>query len=506
MSHVRTAVVPLAAERCAAAGAPAGACVDLRPVYDRPILHFAVAEAREAGIERFVFVICDDDGDAPDTGANGQLIRAIHAAELAPGEVAVVRGAPGGGLAGALAAARSLLDGAPFAVVTPELLRLAPRGGLDRAVRAFEPGVAAVAGCVEVDEAELFGFDVVEPAGAGVARVRHRAAPTATGSRLAVFGRWVAGPELLDLVDEDGGSLADAVDRLARHRPVRFVELAGEAFDTRTATGLLKATMARARACPAGATALAQAHRDHLDEGVETARSAALARRYGGLDPRALLTQLVHADFADRIALVSSFGAESIVLLHMIARIEPTLPVLFSDTGQLFAETLDYQRRVAAELGLVDVRAVRPDPARLAELDPEGRLHADDPDRCCELRKTAPMAAALGPFNAWITGRKRYQSRLRAELPPFEEDGAGRIKVNPLVGWSRADVEAYISRHDLPRHPLVARGYASIGCAPCTSPVAPGEDERAGRWRGREKSECGLHLDGGRLVRDAADR
>jgi phosphoadenosine phosphosulfate reductase len=504
MGAVRTAVLPFALARCAGGDGDArGPRAELRPVYDRPILHFAVAEARRAGIERFVFVA--GAPDAAPSGANVELIEATHGTDLAPGEVCFVRGPAGRGLAGALAAARELVDGEPFAVVEPELLRLAPAGGLDLVVRAFEPGVAAVVGCVEAGDDALFRFDVVEPAGDTVARLRRRPAPTATTSRLAAFGRWVADPALLDTIDATTASLAEAVDRLARRRPVRVVELAGEAFDTRTPSGLLKATIARARACPVGASVVAQAQRDHVDAGVETPRSAALTRRYDGLDPRALLTQLVVDDFAGELALVSSFGADSVVLLHMIARIAPDLPVLFLDTGKLFAETARYRDALTAELGLADVRDVRPGPARLAAADPDGGLHARAPDRCCALRKTEPLEAALDGFAAWITGRKRFQSALRAEMPLFEEDGAGRIKVNPLAAWSRADVEAYIARHDLPRHPLVAKGYASIGCAPCTSPVAPGEDERAGRWRDSDKTECGLHLEGGRLVRGAAE-
>jgi len=502
MRAVRTAVLPFAVGRCAEGdGGARGPRAELWPVYDRPILHFAVAEARRAGVERFVVVACAPDADA--SAANTDLIEATHGTDLAPGEVCLVRGPAGRGLAGALDAARERIGREPFAVIEAELLRLAPGGGLDLAVRAFEPGVAAVVGCIEAADDALFRFDVVEPAGDAVARLRRRPAPTATTSRLAAFGRWVAGPELLDAVDATTADLAEAVDRLARSRPVRAVKLDGDAFDTRTASGLLKANIARARSCPVGASVVAQAHRDHLDAGVETPRSAALARRYDGLDPRALLTQLAVDDFAGEIALVSSFGADSVVLLHMIARIAPELPVLFLDTGKLFAETLRYRHALGAELGLTDVRDLRPDPARLAAADPDGELHLRAPDHCCALRKIEPLEAALDGFAAWITGRKRHQNALRAEMPLFEEDGVGRIKVNPLAAWSRADVEAYMESHGLRRHPLVAKGYASIGCAPCTSPVAPGEDERAGRWRDSEKTECGLHLVGGRPARRA---
>jgi phosphoadenosine phosphosulfate reductase len=167
--------------------------------------------------------------------------------------------------------------------------------------------------------------------------------------------------------------------------------------------------------------------------------------------------------------------------------------VLFLETGMLFAETLRYQLDVAARLGLSDVRLIRPDSRDLFAQDPEGDLHSRAPDACCAIRKTAPLDRALVPFDAWITGRKRFQSGDRAALEFFEA-GDLRIKVNPLAHWTRADVTDYMDNNKLPRHPLVAQGYPSIGCAPCTSRVAPGEDPRAGRWRGREKTECGIHF------------
>ena len=200
------------------------------------------------------------------------------------------------------------------------------------------------------------------------------------------------------------------------------------------------------------------------------------------------------------VALVSSFGADSVVLLHMAARIDPNVPVIFLETGMLFPETLAYQRDVAARLGLTDIRVVRPDATDLFLHDPDGDLHGRDPDLCCTLRKVRPLELALQGVDAWVTGRKRVQGGDRAALPLFEVE-AGRIKANPLAAWTGADLSAYLDRHDLPRHPLVARGYPSIGCAPCTSKVAPGEDPRAGRWRGRAKTECGIHFAGGVTVR-----
>ncbi len=205
-----------------------------------------------------------------------------------------------------------------------------------------------------------------------------------------------------------------------------------------------------------------------------------------------------------KIAMVSSFGAESVALLHMVSLVDRSVPVLFLDTQMLFPETLAYQRDVAEQLGLSDVRVIQPDRTELFLRDPDGDLHLRDPDACCRLRKVEPLQDALEPFDAWITGRKRFQGAEREALEFFEEeDGVGRIKVNPLAHWTRDNVVDYIDNNKLPRHPLIAQGYPSIGCAPCTSPVENGEDPRAGRWRGQIKTECGIHFVNGKAVRAA---
>lgn len=207
---------------------------------------------------------------------------------------------------------------------------------------------------------------------------------------------------------------------------------------------------------------------------------------------------------AGQIALVSSFGAESVVLLHMAAVIDPAVPVLFVDTELLFTETLVYQQEVSERLGLRNVQVIRAED--IAEKDPYGALRFSDTDACCHLRKTVPLQNALSGYDGWITGRKRFQSGSRAALDFFEvEDGTGRIKVNPLAHWAPEDVRAYMEENRLPRHPLVAQGYPSIGCAPCTSKVAEGEDPRAGRWRDQNKEECGIHIVDGKLTRKGAD-
>ncbi len=233
-------------------------------------------------------------------------------------------------------------------------------------------------------------------------------------------------------------------------------------------------------------------------------RADDLNARYRHHAASAVLRHALSDPQVGRIALVSSFGAESVVLLHMLAMIDRTVPVLFIDTQMLFAETLDYQRQVAARLELTDLRIIHAQPEAVAATDPDGQLHGSDPDACCALRKTEPLERALDGFDAWITGRKRFQASTRAALEFFEADTDGRLKVNPLAHWDKADVQDYMINNRLPRHPLVARGYPSIGCAPCTSPVKPGEDERAGRWRGAAKEECGIHFVNGKLVRTGA--
>ncbi|HUG61337.1 MAG TPA: phosphoadenylyl-sulfate reductase [Methylomirabilota bacterium] len=223
------------------------------------------------------------------------------------------------------------------------------------------------------------------------------------------------------------------------------------------------------------------------------AEARALAAVFDGAPAEDILRAAIRTHFPGQIAMVSSFGADSAVLLHMASRIDAGVPVVFIDTGKLFGETLRYRDRVIERLGLTDVRSVRPAPKRLDAVDPEGTLWFRDTDACCAVRKVEPLSIALDGFEAWITGRKRYQAETRARLPAFEAD-AGRIKVNPLAGWTSADVEAYRLAHDLPAHPLVADGFRSIGCMPCTDRVTEGEDERAGRWRGKDKTECGIHL------------
>jgi phosphoadenosine phosphosulfate reductase len=229
--------------------------------------------------------------------------------------------------------------------------------------------------------------------------------------------------------------------------------------------------------------------------------AAELDVRYAAASPQQVLEAATRELFPGRLALVSSFGTEAAVLLALAAEVDRSLPVLFVDTRKLFGETLRYRDELIAMLGLTDVRTIQPDRDLLNRRDEDEMLWRKDPDACCHIRKTLPLAGSLEGFDAWITGRKRFQSSTRAAIPVFEEQG-GRIKVNPLASWSKTDLENEFDRRGLPRHPLEADGFLSVGCYTCTERVAPGADPRSGRWAGKEKTECGIHfasLDGSSL-------
>lgn len=230
-------------------------------------------------------------------------------------------------------------------------------------------------------------------------------------------------------------------------------------------------------------------------------RASDLNDRYRHHSATSVLERALTDPLIGRIALVSSFGAESVVLLHMVSVMDRTTPVIFLDTHLLFPETLAYQMELADTLGLTDVRRITPSPSQIARTDPFGKLRQHDKDACCALRKTVPLDFALHGFDAWITGRKRFQSDTRAALEFFEPEGQERLKINPLAHWTPDNIREYMSENNLPKHPLVAQGYPSIGCAPCTTKVAEGEDPRAGRWRGEDKTECGIHFVDGKIVR-----
>ncbi|MEL7446331.1 MAG: phosphoadenylyl-sulfate reductase, partial [Pseudomonadota bacterium] len=240
---------------------------------------------------------------------------------------------------------------------------------------------------------------------------------------------------------------------------------------------------------------------DRIDTGPRFSEHDAvrLNRMFRGSSTQEMLDAVIKGSLAGDIAVVSSFGAESAVLLHLIAQVDPGVPVLFLETGKHFAETLQYRDDLADRLGLTNLKILTPDEAELAKKDETGLRWSYDPDGCCEIRKVKPLAKALADFDASFTGRKAFQSKTRANLPRFEidtSDAQGRLKINPLIDWSSEDIEAYFEEHDLPRHPLVAEGYPSIGCSPCTGKVGDGEDPRSGRWKGWDKTECGIHQPG----------
>ncbi len=233
-----------------------------------------------------------------------------------------------------------------------------------------------------------------------------------------------------------------------------------------------------------------------LDAGAaRSERADQLEARFGQLAPQAVIERALEENFAGGVAAVSSFGADSAVLLHMIAGIDRALPVIFLDTGKHFGETLEYRDALAADLGLTNVVIVQPLQDSLVQHDPKGDLHLSSTDACCDIRKVEPMARSVEPYGAWFTGRKRFQSSTRTALPVFEAVGP-RIRINPLARWGTTELANYMRSHRLRENPLVAYGYLSIGCFPCTQPVQPGEDARSGRWAGQAKTECGIHMPG----------
>lgn len=234
-------------------------------------------------------------------------------------------------------------------------------------------------------------------------------------------------------------------------------------------------------------TALRSDFRLALETGAQ-----ALDAAFVGLDATDVLKRASEI-YSNELCAVSSFGAESAVILHMLAQTAPDTPVLFLDTHKLFRETLEYRDHLVKQLGLTNVRTLSPDPSHLQADDPDGDLSSRNPDMCCHIRKTLPLIKALSGYKVWISGRKRHHGGTRAELPLVEIQD-GKLKINPLFDWSFEKIATYYEKHELPRHPLVAKGYPSIGCVPCTSPAAAGEDLRAGRWAGQNKTECGIHF------------
>ncbi|WP_249165903.1 phosphoadenylyl-sulfate reductase [Bradyrhizobium sp. AUGA SZCCT0431] len=225
---------------------------------------------------------------------------------------------------------------------------------------------------------------------------------------------------------------------------------------------------------------------------MDLSPAQALDRALRSASPAEVIEAALKTVGREKLAVVSSFGTESAALLKVMADVDPAIPVIFLDTGWLFEETLAYRDTLIATLGLRDVRSIKPLEETLSREDPDRELWFSDPDACCRIRKVEPLARALAPFSAWINGRKRFQGGLRAEMAVVEDDGA-RLKFNPFANVAREEIEAIYQLSKLPPHPLMASGYLSVGCMPCSSRTSPDEDARAGRWRGRAKTECGIH-------------
>ena len=229
-----------------------------------------------------------------------------------------------------------------------------------------------------------------------------------------------------------------------------------------------------------------------LAPAADLSRADQLDRALRVASPAQVIAAALEAVGRDRLALVSSFGTESAALLKVMADVDAAIPVIFLDTGWLFEETLAYRDTLIATLGLRDVRSIKPAEQALEREDPERELWFSDPDACCRIRKVEPLARALETFDGWINGRKRFQGGARAAIQVVEADGT-RLKFNPFANVSRPEIEAIYAQAKLPPHPLAAAGFLSVGCMPCTSRTSPDEDTRAGRWRGRPKTECGIH-------------
>jgi phosphoadenosine phosphosulfate reductase len=228
-----------------------------------------------------------------------------------------------------------------------------------------------------------------------------------------------------------------------------------------------------------------------------------IVESYAGLEGRQLIQTAVR-NHPGKVALLSSFGAESSVLLHMVSEIVPDLPVIFLDTEKLFSETLAYRDQLAVELGLTNIVNAHPDAEDIARVDPDGVLNTFDKDLCCHFRKTVPMQKAFAPYDIIISGRKRFHGAARSDLQ-YVTVQDGKVKLEPLAGFTALDLNNYMITHHLPSHPLKLQGFRSIGCVPCTTQGGNDADPRAGRWAGSDKTECGIHFSvNGKVIRTEA--
>ena len=241
---------------------------------------------------------------------------------------------------------------------------------------------------------------------------------------------------------------------------------------------------------------------------LSTSELEALNARFETAHPREVLRWALVDSGLERVAIASAFQAEGTVAIHMAVGIRPDVPILFLETGFQFAETLAFKERLTEQLGLnvVDLVGEYSNERQAAEFGE--RLYERDPEQCCEINKVRPMFEALRGLDAWITSVRRDSSPTRASTPIVDryelEPGREIVKVNPMATWTRPQVWGYLKEHDLPHNPLYDLGYASIGCAPCTRLRFAGEPERAGRWAGISKWECGIHVAESAVVVDAA--
>ncbi len=363
-----------------------------------------------------------------------------------------------------------------------------PQAGLEEieAARTLDPQTAlAVAGEAAIDTVWSAAADRVERI-----VVRFPAFRDGRGFTLAVRlrERGYAGR-----LEAEGDLLADQARHLARCGFDAVVLKPGaSAEDWRRELGAFSAVYQPAAdgVAPVWALRAARARQAARPTPEEQARS--LNARLGDADAQTCLGEVIAA-FPGRVAMLSSFGSEAAVPLHLLSTVAPATPVLVLDTGRHFAQTAPYRDALAARLGLTDVRVIAPAAAAVAGADPRGDLWAHDPDRCCAVRKVAPLAAVLPQFDVLITGRKRYHGDARRRLPLFEVLD-GQLRLNLLASWDTARIAAYLDAHQLPRHPLVENGFSSIGCWPCTHPPTDNDNTRSGRWPGTVKTECGIHL------------
>jgi phosphoadenosine phosphosulfate reductase len=241
---------------------------------------------------------------------------------------------------------------------------------------------------------------------------------------------------------------------------------------------------------------------------LPTSEIEALNARFETAHPREILRWVLEDSGLERVAIASAFQAEGTVVIHLASQIRPDVPILFLETGFQFAETLAFKERLTERLGLnvVELVGEYSNDRQAAEFGP--RLYERDPELCCEINKVRPMFEALRGLDAWITSVRRDSSPTRADTPVVDryelEPGRDIVKVNPMATWTRQDVWRYLKEQDLPHNPLYDLGYASIGCAPCTRLRFAGEPERAGRWAGIAKWECGIHVAESAVVPDEA--